>query len=625
MENNNTTESTNDMSSPSGINSERNSGGYIQQKEINYLRRETLGTKTASDKVSEYDNTGSTHERGIQETGTFGNPDSYEESGTSKSRGSGFSSSARQTFDASVNKFQRYKRRLCNQPLLTSCVEFMDWLVFTDEDEDEDNMKGGGGANDDECGKKKTSSILCPTRIKVFRFVFFIIFSFDIALNVNKANMYDATLIDIPHFNLFRYLPPVSPVLVTILWATQSYIAFWAAFGLQARWHIPLLAILNTYTYFCSRIDSYQHHYLLWWILVILSTVNWDSKKLKAWPFRLILVQLSFVYFFAGITKLDYLFRVQEVLPMQMNMLWLHKIVYVISAFMGFSNDHFIWWLIGFGVVVLEFFLSFAIHTNNETVRTIAWVSGGIFHTLANMSSLHIRMFSYYMFAFYIIMAPDYIIRILYNVMPSTLCYTIIGFLNSIIQILSEPEDDDDVEKKENEKETKMEESKAEAEPEPEAEAEKNRPDWKKKTLPPGRRKPERAGWCARITFLVLCSLLCLVQLGPAFLRLLAWFYLFWLTIMRPRKLTRIRHIMFGNPTANRLPVILSIICLIFFGSWYSFALQSRNFPYYDRVAPFTTALWIFTSIRTPYNRTYYTAAHLCHCVVLGFTNYGKL
>ncbi len=498
---------------------------------------------------------------------------------------------------------RRIWKRIKSQSITRTLIETLDWIVFFEEDD-----------------PKQINSITYETRLKTFRFFFFIIFCIDIALNIYKSPTYDSTLIDVPHFSFFHYLPAVTPERVVVLWCMQSYLAFQVAFGLQMRWTVPLMCILNFYTYFCSRLDSYQHHYLLWWILFILSTVDW--RNVKAWSIRLVLVQLSFVYFFAAVTKLDYLFRVQEILPIQINIWWLHKFISYTSIYLGLPNDHLLWWFAGFGVILLEFFLTFAIHTKNETLRTIAWFSGMIFHLMANLSSLHIRAFSYYMFALYILIAPDFIVRISNVGIPSTIRNIVVGFLRGVILVIMSSEDDDDDEYDRviirNSIEREVEERRHQQQQQQQQDLDPTTtPKWKHHTPPPHRRRPERAGWCLRIVFFIFFSILLFNPFAPASIRFIVWLIVCFISIKRPRQLTRLWHLVFGYKNSNRYPWWFAGLIFMIASNWSYVILKEVEFPVYHRVTTFNCLLWIMSSIRTEHSRTYYTISHLIHSYIL--------
>jgi len=127
-------------------------------------------------------------------------------------------------------------------------------------------------------------------------------------------------------------------------WLMRVFLSVRIAFGEAARWESVVLSLVTAYQYFISQIDNYQHHYLLVLICIILSTINWsalgarleeqlanrrsiirqkqsvkgkgkDKTSLLAqgeaittttlWQFRLLMVQLSVVYFWTSVAKMD--------------------------------------------------------------------------------------------------------------------------------------------------------------------------------------------------------------------------------------------------------------------------------------------------------------------------------
>ena len=79
------------------------------------------------------------------------------------------------------------------------------------------------------------------------------------------------------------------------------------AFGVATRWLVPVAAIIYSWLYFGSQLDSYQHHYLIAMLLVIACFVPWQpgAGPVRSWALRLMIVELAIVYLWAAISKLD--------------------------------------------------------------------------------------------------------------------------------------------------------------------------------------------------------------------------------------------------------------------------------------------------------------------------------
>lgn len=514
-------------------------------------------------------------------------------------------------------------------------------------------------------------------RLTIFRVLFFATFCIDIATHVGKARLYDSARVDVPHFRFMHLLPAVTPERVVVLWVLQSYAAFHAVFNLQMRWTLPLMAVLNFYTYFCSRLDSYQHHYMLWWLLVILSAVDW--KRPRAWTFRLALVQASVVYFFAAVSKLEYLDRVHLLLPMQMNVRWLHLPVMYVQRTLGLNNDLAIWWLLGLSVLLLELFLAAGIHVRDERVRSLVWMLGVSFHLMAHMA-LHIRAFSLYMFALYVLVAPSWLIKGAWLLRPPALWRGSKEAFFWIFGAILSPDDDEEEayeqqqppvpspsqngsksskrRKKQQQKQKakqqqtfrKIETTEGEifylpvqaardedqgyddeseenddegwfsllsSDKQQQQQQQDGRPSWKKFRKPAHLRKQEKAGCCLRCGIWVVVTLLCTVPFAPGWLTFLIWVLMTFFVCMRPRKVTRLRHMVFGYTADNRYGWYIAVPAFLLSISWAHSALYEHAFPFHRNVTFWMAIYWLLCAVRTRDSRTPYLMAHMAETFVL--------
>ena len=75
---------------------------------------------------------------------------------------------------------------------------------------------------------------------------------------------------------------------------------------------IPLATAIYGWLYFASQLDSYQHHYLVWLMLLLACFVPWQrphgakpATHIRTWAIRLLLVQLAIMYLWAAISKMN--------------------------------------------------------------------------------------------------------------------------------------------------------------------------------------------------------------------------------------------------------------------------------------------------------------------------------
>lgn len=160
------------------------------------------------------------------------------------------------------------------------------------------------------------------TRLTTWRSVFYAIFAFDLwLLFVEGASMYEAGEFIPPHL---AWLEPVRPKLdvagATAGYLVAGYLSLTLAVGAAGRRSAIALCVIFSTIYFSSQIDSFQHHYLLCWLLLLncfLPASAWGTdssrrpaegenssgRRVHSWAFQLIYVQLGIIYFWAAVTK----------------------------------------------------------------------------------------------------------------------------------------------------------------------------------------------------------------------------------------------------------------------------------------------------------------------------------
>lgn len=152
-------------------------------------------------------------------------------------------------------------------------------------------------------------------RMVLLRVVFFGILGFDLWLMmIPHAPRYGAGGFNVPHVEALADVVPLpSTPLVTALWLLGGFLALRAAAGVAVRASIVGLTAIYLGVYLWSQVDSYQHHYFIGLLLVILCFVPesaWHPappgarQPPTAWALRLLYVQVALVYFWTGVTKL---------------------------------------------------------------------------------------------------------------------------------------------------------------------------------------------------------------------------------------------------------------------------------------------------------------------------------
>ena len=242
-----------------------------------------------------------------------------------------------------------------------------------------------------------------PAQIATFRFLFFGLLAIDSWLKIGFAAGYGAGGFNIAHVAwLDRILPVPDARVIVLLWLAQSYLAARIALGGTRHWLGVLLAVLYGSTYLASQLDSWQHHYLLALLLIVLAWVRWNRPRQVTWPFQLVRAQLSLVYFWAAVTKLD---------PR-----WLDGTVVALSrgpigdvqawaaASLGVSPGVF-WATLAWSGLFMEIFMCVAVLVPG--LRGAAVVTGVVFHlTIELLLGIRIALFSWYMASLLVLIMP---------------------------------------------------------------------------------------------------------------------------------------------------------------------------------------------------------------------------
>ncbi len=161
-------------------------------------------------------------------------------------------------------------------------------------------------------------------KLVVFRFTIFMMLAVDALLQISHAPRYGAGGFNVGHM---AWLSGLAPGRTTFEMAqlTIALCLTAAAVGAATRIVLPLATGLYAWVYFSSQLDSYQHHYLVAMMLLLLCFVDWRRPELRhaasahaattpatqnaevigGWPLRLLLIELAIMYFWAAISKTE--------------------------------------------------------------------------------------------------------------------------------------------------------------------------------------------------------------------------------------------------------------------------------------------------------------------------------
>lgn len=255
-------------------------------------------------------------------------------------------------------------------------------------------------------------------RLAALRVVVFTLFGFDqLALMTAHAWRYGATDFNVPHLDwLGALLGSPSAQLQTAAYLITGFLSLCVAAGVAVR--ACLVAMLGLYgaAYFVSLLDGYQHHYLLVWILFISLWVPFHKApglqagadtpaRLEGVGIRLLYAQISIVYLFTAITKIDPDWFSGWAIKQQISNPDVRTFVEGFGGLVGAGGDG------GYAIVAHSVMIWQALVALSFLVpwlRPFACVTGPLFHGMVEVIGLEIRWFSTYMIGlYYLLLFPD--------------------------------------------------------------------------------------------------------------------------------------------------------------------------------------------------------------------------
>ena len=264
---------------------------------------------------------------------------------------------------------------------------------------------------------------ISTARLAVFRFCFFLILGWDCWDQISHAPRYGAGGLNVSHFPLLDDVLPMPERLWMLgAYVLMSYLSFRIALGGATRFALPLLTGLWGATYFISQLDSYQHHYLIFLVLLICCFIPWDAPRedpredgsdvRASWAVRLLTVQISILYFWTTITKLDPLWLSGETLSSQIKVPWVKA--WMLSAAQTLDTDIAgLWALAAVAVAAGELAVAVGWQLRRFWLPTL--LLGLSFHAGVELVEFKIGLFSYFMFTIYLLIVPSSVIKVLYG------------------------------------------------------------------------------------------------------------------------------------------------------------------------------------------------------------------
>ncbi len=236
-------------------------------------------------------------------------------------------------------------------------------------------------------------------KLALARVVVFMLLALDAILQIPHAPRYGAGF-NVAQLPLLDALAP-GRVLYNAGELVLAYLFVLAACGVLTRYVLPIATAIYGWLYFSSHLDSYQHHYLVWLVLLLACFVPWQrpaeatpTTPVRSWALRLILVQLAILYFWAAVSKMSSAWLDGTTLAGQMS----GSVRSLIDSTVQLKGAA---WIVIFGELTL------AATVWNKRMWFVAAPLGIALHAGILAASLDIGLFAWLMLGLYILIVPD--------------------------------------------------------------------------------------------------------------------------------------------------------------------------------------------------------------------------
>ncbi|HEY5925529.1 MAG TPA: HTTM domain-containing protein [Kofleriaceae bacterium] len=237
-------------------------------------------------------------------------------------------------------------------------------------------------------------------KLLVARVVVFALLAIDALMQIEHAPRYGAGGFNVAQLPLLDALAP-GRILYSAGQLVLAYLFVLVACGALTRYALPIATAIYGWLYFASHLDSYQHHYLVFLILVIACFVPWErpagataSTPVRSWALRLLYIQLALLYLWAAVSKMNAAWLDGKALSMQMT----GTVRSMIDATIGIKGAA---WL----VLISELVLAATVW--NKRTWVIAAPLGVALHAGILATSLDIGLFAWLMLGLYLLVLPD--------------------------------------------------------------------------------------------------------------------------------------------------------------------------------------------------------------------------
>ena len=237
-------------------------------------------------------------------------------------------------------------------------------------------------------------------KLVLARVVVFALLAIDALGQIPHAPRYGAGDFNVAQLPLLEASAP-GRALYSIGQLLLAYLFVLAACGVATRYVLAIATAIYGWLYFSSHLDSYQHHYLVWLLVLLACFVPWQrptdatpATRVRSWAVRLILIQLGILYFWAAVSKMNAAWLDGRTLAGQMQ----GSIRSLIDGTVGLKGAAWI-------VMLVELALAATVWMRRTWI--IAAPLGIALHVGILKTNLDIGLFAYLMLGLYILVVPD--------------------------------------------------------------------------------------------------------------------------------------------------------------------------------------------------------------------------
>ena len=243
--------------------------------------------------------------------------------------------------------------------------------------------------------------------IRIFRIIFYSLFTYLSFQSISSTAKYGIEGFNVPQIEILqRILFPTTEIMLTLR-IIQFLLSISCLFNVDTLVERTLLTSIFGYCYFISQLDNYQHHYLLFWILLMMNLI--DVKKIKSqenqaikiscWQIKLLTIKLSIVYFWTVMVKLDrsWIFGgyLKDIVSPRFR--------FYTESFLskaGFVDSSLFWSFSSFSTILAEIILILGYQTKNQLLKSISFFTSILLHLVFELRFLFFFNLFFFFFFF---------------------------------------------------------------------------------------------------------------------------------------------------------------------------------------------------------------------------------